>query len=168
MIKPSLFIALAIFITNSFAQGKDVICTFKGAPKYVSSPSLKKHCMNFDSPTETCTKFEVRGKQKSVWVYQSQIGRFPKDGQFLAFKPYNITYAEEYVGGDGYSRWVLYFIDNSGSPSRAEERFMVLEDGTGKALTKLMSYQEFDAYKKEKRAEDPSQWIEKTMTMSCQ
>ena len=161
-------ILLSILSVVSVAHAADITCIFKGTPDYIKPPVLKKTCVDADTSQETCTQFEIRGQQdKFKWIYQSNKAKLPMTGNLLRFKPYDIKYVDEAIAGNSYTRWLVAMIDNSGSASRAEERFLVLEDGTGKTLSKLMTYVEYEKFKIAKRSDPASSWTENTMASQC-
>lgn len=150
----------------ALATGSKITCSFKGTPDHVHPPVLSKLCTDFDTPMETCRSFELSGRKPFPWAYRSTAHKLPKDGPDLAFKPYGVRFGIEWIGGDGFYRWLVLFIDNSGSGSRAEERFLIVEDGTGTPLSKLMSYREYENFKKS-RTEPGLEWEEKVLDMVC-
>lgn len=101
---------------------------------------LAKQCVNYGTPMERCTSFQVvvDGLNVKFTDLDTQI---EKEDGYLQFKPYAVAEFSELASGRKQQRLVISFIDNSGSPSRAEEGFQIL-DSNLRPITPLMNIQE--------------------------
>lgn len=123
------------------------VCT--GAPEYEYDvayyPRLTKTCSDVDSPLETCTSFTLSASGDPSFAYDhEQAGIRSVDG-VLEFHPVGLSSYERRAHQGPERLGVLSLIDNSGSASRAEERFAVL-DGAFKAVAPLMDYAAKEAF----------------------
>lgn len=149
------FIALALFSGSSIsiAQVSNMVCNFALEYEYFPDvvPQLTKSCKEMGGPLESCSSFSFHaiGHPKK-FAYSDAMAGIPKENGILAFKPVGLSSFEEKIKGMNTRTWVLGFIDNSGSPSRAEEKFIVI-DGAFKPITKLLSYAEKQAFFKNRK-----------------
>ncbi len=144
---------LLSFSLTSLAQQKDVVCNFSLEYEYFPDlyPQLIKTCADFDQATESCSSFSFHAKKSpKKYALTDATAGIQKENGILTFKPVTLSSFEERENGVIARRWMLEFIDNSGSPTRAEERFIVI-DGAFKPMTKLMSFVEKNTYLKSRK-----------------
>ena len=117
------------------------------------APVLEKTCMDGNTMAERCYDFQIRasGHSHLAWTFESsQIGSTPEyppevNRSIVNFRPVNYSplhVRSEDPQGSIEILWLIGLIDSSGSPSRAEERFMVL-DGQFQPQSPLMTYDEY-------------------------
>lgn len=142
---------LVVMAGHAVAQEQSISCSYKGKLGWTSAPelTLKRSCSDLDTLMEACSGFTISAADKKV---PSSVYKIPteKSGTqtVLKFKPTDVNVWDETIGGDGFVRWAVSLVDNSGG-NAAEERYLILEDGTFKPLTKFMTYAQFEAWKKE-------------------
>lgn len=139
--RPRLLAPLLLAVAlPALADGpQSVVCT--GAPEYEYDtayyPRLSKTCSDIDTPFETCTAFSLSASGHSALAYgHAKPGIRTVDG-VLEFRPSGLSSFERGTPRGNERLWVLALVDNSGSASRAEERFAVL-DGAFKPVAPLM------------------------------
>jgi hypothetical protein len=144
-----LFLLVALVSGSLFAsaQSQNIICSFQLEFDYFPDvyPELVKSCSEFGGPLEAGKSFAFRAKANKKYASTDSVSGIPKENGVLVFKPVSVSSFNEKVGRANETRWLLNLIDNSGSPSRAEERFVVI-DGAFKPLTKLLSHSDKEAY----------------------
>lgn len=140
-IKPA-FLMLGIISFSAVAAPAVMKCKIIPAYEYWPEliPEITKVCDDPGTSLEACNAFSVHavGEQRK-YAYTSQQSGIKKENGVLEFKPVGISSYEEKVKDGMVRRWVVYLIDNSGSVSNAQERFIVL-DGLFKPITRLMNY----------------------------
>lgn len=134
---------VAGFGTTGFAKASEnIVCTaeWRDGGGIRRNAVLEKQCEGHGSAAEKCTGFHVTvdGIQGKYTDTESKI---QKEDGYLVFKPYAISEFSEMSNGEKQQRLVISFIDNSGSPSRAEEGFQIIDSGL-KPITPLMNIQE--------------------------
>lgn len=146
-----LFIVLAVFSCNAFsAPTQNIKCkaelSYEYYPEFI--PELTKSCADYGSELEQCTSFSIHaiGNPKKYAYSDAQSGIKKTDG-FLDFKPVALSSFEEKTKEGAARRWLLSFIDNSGSASSAEEKFIVI-DGAFKPVTPMLSYADKERFLK--------------------
>lgn len=136
---------IAGFGMTGFAKASEsIVCTaeWKDGGSLRRNAVLEKQCVDYGSAAEKCTGFHIavdgiEGK------YTDTESKIQKEDGYLVFKPYAISEFFEVNNGGNQRRLVISFIDNSGSPSRAEEGFQIV-DSNLKPITPLLNIQEAD------------------------
>ena len=146
-----LVLALAVLSCNAFAAPvQNIKCKaelpYEYFPEFV--PELTKSCVDYGTELEQCSSFSIHaiGDQKKYEYSDAKSGIKKTDG-FLDFKPVALSSFEEKTKEGAARRWLLHFVDNSGSPSSAEEKFIVV-DGAFKPTTPMMNYMEKERFLK--------------------
>lgn len=142
-----VFLAFQLFVigfgmTGFASASENIVCSaeWKVGGEIRRNVMLEKQCVDYGAATEKCTSFHItvdhiEGKYTDI---ESKI---QKEDGYLVFKPYAISEFSEIKNGEKQQRLVISFIDNSGSPSRAEEGFQII-DSSLKPITSLMNIQE--------------------------
>lgn len=146
-----LLFVLSIFSCSAFsAPTQNIKCKaelpYEYFPEFV--PELTKSCTDYGQAFEQCTSFSIHaiGSPKK-YAYTDTQSAIKKTDGFLDFKPIGLSSFEEKSKDGAARRWLLYFIDNSGSASSAEERFIVL-DGAFKPISPMLNYSEKERFLK--------------------
>lgn len=136
-----LFVA-GLGMTGFALASENIVCTaeWKDGNGIRRNAALEKQCVDYGAATEKCTGFHITadGVEEKYTDTESKI---QKEDGYLVFKPYAISEFSEVNNGGKQQRLVISFIDNSGSPSRAEEGFQIIDSGL-KPITPLMNIQE--------------------------
>lgn len=107
-------------------------------------PVLEKSCEGHGTALEVCTSFKLAfaGQNSRLSELEAAI---PTENGLLVFKPVGIAFFDEAIAGVAERRLFMSFIDNSGSPTRAEEAFLAL-DANLKPLGPLMNSTEANEF----------------------
>lgn len=130
----------------SHAAFMRVVCTAKptAAQASYNVPVLEKICEGHGTALEVCTSFKLELVDQNARLSELET-TIPKENGVLVFKPVGIASFNELVADVAQRRLFLSFIDNSGSPTRAEEAFLAL-DASLKPLGPLMNYTEANEF----------------------
>lgn len=118
-----------LFSASVVAVGGSVVCSVDRSQvfdSYLKSrplPQFKKWCTDLDSSLEQCSQFQIKYSGQLLSNFDLDI---PLQSGTLDFKPVAIA-AVYNIAQPSNPQWLILLEDNSGSPTRAQERWLYID-----------------------------------------